>query len=106
MHRAKVEVAFRGHIGDVHGDAFLLAECVDVRGCKRVVDGGEHHCDPGVVEVGREEVAVDVGDEVLRDAVGDFGGEASSRGDDGNECIGVEEVEDAAGGDLRAGRGC
>lgn len=100
MHGAKVEVAFRRHVSDVHGDAFLLAEGVDGGGCEGVVDGGEHHCDCGVVEIGWEEVAVDVGDEVLRDAVGDFGDEAGGGGDDGDEGVGVEQVEDAAGGDL------
>lgn len=100
MHGTKVEVAFRRHVGDIHGDAFLLAEGVNGGGCEGVVDGGEHHCDCGVVEIGWEEVAVDVGDEVLRDAVGDFGDEAGGGGDDGDEGVGVEQVEDAAGGDL------
>ncbi len=39
-------------------------------------------------------------DLVLRDAVADLRVEAGGGGDDGNEGVGVEEVKDAAGGDL------
>lgn len=100
MHGAKVEVALGGDVGDVDGDSALLAERVDLGGGCGVVDGGEDHGDCGVVEVGGVEGAVDVGDEVLGDAVGDFGDEAGGGGDDGDEGVGVEEVEDPPGGDL------
>lgn len=62
MHGAEIEVAFGRDVGDVDGDAFGLAEGVDLRGCEGVVDGGEDHGDGGVVEVGGCEDAVDVGD--------------------------------------------
>lgn len=103
MHGAKVEVALGGDVGDVDGDSALLAERVDLGGGCGVVDGGEDHGDCGVVEVGGVEGAVDVGDEVLGDAVGDFGDEAGGGGDDGDEGVGIEEVEDSPGGDLWGG---
>lgn len=81
----------------------MLAEGVDLGGGEGVVDCCEDHCDSWVVEVLGEEVAVDVGYEFLGDAVSYFGDEAGGGGYDGDEGVGVEEVEDAAGGDLIGG---
>ena len=54
----------------------------------------------GGVEVEGDEGAVVVGDLVVGDAVGDFGVQAGAGGDYCDFGVGVEEVEDAAGGDL------
>ena len=103
MHAAKVEVALGRHVGDVGGDAPLLAQLVDLRRGRRVVDGREHQV--GVVEIAWLEGAVDVGHLLLCDAVGDFIVEAGTRRDDGDFGVGVEDVVDAAGCDLDGLRG-
>ena len=98
MDAAKVKVALRRHIGDVCRDPPLLAQLPDDRRGRRIVDGDQHHI--GSIEVGRLEDAVDMGDLVLRDAVCDLFVEAGSGTYDGDVGVGIEAVEDAAGGDL------
>ena len=99
MHGPEVEVAFRRHVRDVRGDIFLLAEFPDLGRGGGVVDGGENERELGV-QVAGEEDAVVVGYLVKGNAVGDFGVEARTRRDDGYFGVGVEDVEDAAGGYL------
>lgn len=99
MHAPKVKVALGGHVGDVGGDAALLAELPDLGGGGGVVDSDEDH--GGVVEVRGLEVAGGVLDLAFRDAVEDLGVEARGGADDGYEGVGVEAVEDAAGRDLK-----
>lgn len=98
VHAPKVKVALGGHVGDVGGDAALLAELPDCGGGGGVVDCDEDH--GGVVEVRGLEVAGDVLDLAFRHAESDFGVEACGGADDGYVGVGVEAVEDATRGDL------
>lgn len=83
MDAAEIKVALGRDVGDVGGDAPLAAEAPDGRGRGGVVDRAEDEV--GGVEVGGQEEAVVVGYLVVGDAVGDFGGEARGRADDGDE---------------------
>lgn len=50
MDAAKVEIALRGHVGNVGRDSLLLAQFPDGRRGCRVVDGDQYHvC---LVEIG------------------------------------------------------
>lgn len=98
MYTAEIEVTFWWHVGDVGGDSAFLAEFEDLGRGFRVVDGGQYHV--YIVEVRRFEFAIDVGYLVLRYAICDFFIEAGAGADDGNFGIGVEDIEDATGGDL------
>lgn len=95
---AKVKVAFRGDICDVCSYAPLLAQFVDLRRCFWVVHGSQDHVD--TVEIRGLELAVDIIDLALVDAVGDLVVEAFARGDDGYFGVGVEDVHDAPGSNL------
>ena len=95
---AKVKVALGGHVGDVCGDAALLAQLVDLRRGVRVVDGRQHHVD--AVEVRGLELAVDMVDLALLDAVGDLFVEAVAGRHDGDVGVGIEDVDDASGRNL------
>ena len=99
MHAPKVEIALGRHIGDVGGDLALLAELPYLRRRLGVVHGGHDHV--RAIEVGGLEFPVDVLHLALGNAVGYFGVEAVAWGDDGHFGVGVEDVEDAACGDLR-----
>lgn len=99
MDAAKVEIALGGHVGNVGGDTTLLAQLPDDGRGVRVVDGHEDHAH-AVVEVRGLKEAVDVGDLVLGHAVGDFRVQACGGADNCHLGVGIEAVEDAAGGDL------
>ena len=98
VHAAKVEVALGGDVGDVGGDAPLLAQFPNHGRRGRVVDGHQHHV--GAIEVRGDKVAVDVGNLLLGDPVRYLRVEASGRGNDRYVSVGIEAVEDTACGDL------
>ena len=108
MRRTKVKVALGRHIRNIRRHIALLAQLPYFRGRGRIVDRAQdqtrHHRGRAVRlvlrDVGGLEVAVDVHDLVLRDAVADFGVEAAGRADAGYDGVGVEAIEDAAGGYL------
>lgn len=96
VHAAKVKIALGRHVGDVGGDALLLAQLPDGRRDVRLVDGRQHHGDTRIVQVRGLEALVEVLDLLLVDAVGDFVVQAFARAEKGHFCVGVEEVQDAA----------
>lgn len=100
MHAPKVKVAFGRNIGDVGRDALLLAQLPDLRRSVGVVDRREDHGNGGVVEIFGLEFAIEVFDLVVGYTMCDFGVEAVARTDDGDFGVGVEKVENAAGGNL------
>lgn len=91
MHATKVKVAFRRHIGYVCGYTALFAKFPNLSRGFGVVDCAEDHV--GIVEIVGLEVAVDMGDLVLGDAIGDFLIETGLRTDDGHFGIGIEDIE-------------
>ena len=97
MHASEIKVALGRDIGDVGGDALLLAQLPDGRRDVRLVDGSQHHGDARVVEIRGLEALVEVFDLLLVDAEGDFVVEAGARAQQGYFGVGVEEVENAAG---------
>ena len=101
MHGAEIEVAFRGHVGDVGGDPPVFAQVPDLGGGGGVVDGGQHHGPGGrVVEVGGLEEPVDVGDLLGGDAVAHFGVEAGGGRYHRYFGVGIQEVQDTTCGYL------
>ena len=101
MHRPEIEIAFGGHVGDVRGYAHPFAIFPYSGGGDRVVDRDKHEGDGVVgVKVQRDEGTVVVGYLVLGDAVGDFSIETGARADHCDFGVCVEEVENAACGDL------
>ena len=108
MRAAKIEITFRRHVCYIRGYLARLTCLPDAGGGFWVVDGAEDEGDAGVVEGEGGEGGVDVGYPVWvgADAVLDFGVEAGGGAEDCDESGGVEEVEDAAGGDLGGGVSC
>lgn len=101
MHRAEVEVAFGGDIGNVGGDVSLFAKFPDSSRCLRIVDGCEDHVHVLVgVEVRRHELAIDVGYLALRNAVGYLWVKTGGWAYYDYVRVCVEAVENAAGSDL------
>ena len=100
----KIEITLRWDIGDVHRDLQRFTVLPDTAGSKRVVDGGQDHGDLLLgFEIERQEDAVGMGDVFVCDAIPDFGVQARGWADDGDMGIGVEQSENAAGGDLKVG---
>jgi hypothetical protein len=102
VHAAEVEVALWRHVCNVGGNLLLLAQLPDLGRGLGVVDGGQDHVD--AIEIGRLELAVDVIDLLLLDAVGDLLVQAVARRHDGDFGVGVEDVHDAPGRDLLFGQ--
>jgi len=98
MDTAKIEVALGRHVGNVGWDPLLLAQFPYLAGSLRVVDGGKNHV--GAVEICGIEVPIDVGHLLLGDSMGNFGVQSGGRADDRDVGIGVETVQNPAGGDL------
>lgn len=94
MHATKVEIAFGRNIGNVCGYTALLAQFPDLSRGFWIVDCAENHV--GIVEIVRLKVAVDMGDLVLGDAIGDFLIQAGLGTDDGHFGVGIEGMEDTA----------
>jgi hypothetical protein len=101
---AKVKIALGGYVGDVCGNATLLAETPDNGGSGRVVDGHENHL--GAVEVVGFEDTIDMCDLFLGDAESDLGVEARLGTDHDDAGVCVETVEDSTGSDLQGTVSC
>ena len=102
MHAAKVEVALGRYICDVGGNLLFLAQLEYLRRGFGVVDSGQDHVN--AIEIGWFELAVDVIDLLLLNAVCDFIVEAVTWRDNGDFGVGVENVHDATSRDLLFGQ--
>lgn len=96
MYTSKVEIALGRYIGNVRCYALLLAYLPDDCGHVRLIDGRQDHCDVWVVQVCRFESFVQVLDLLLINAVCDFIVETFARTEEGDFCVGIEEVQNSA----------
>lgn len=95
MHATKVEIALGRDIGNVCGYTALFAQFPDLSRGFRVVDCAEDHI--SIVKIVRLKVAVDMGNLILVDAIGDFLIQAGPGANDSYFGIGIEGKEYTAG---------
>ena len=103
MDASEVEVAFRWNIRDICWDPSFLAQLPDLRRSFWVINGAHNHvC---IVEVAWLEVAIDVGDLLFGNSIGDLLVQARRGRNDSNVGVGIKSVQNAPRGDLLRSRG-
>ncbi len=102
MYASKVEIAFGGYVSDVCWYALLLAKLVYLAGSFGIINRGQDQVD--AIQVGGFEFTIDIINLALFYPVGDLVIEALARCDNGDFCVGIEDVDNAACRDLPVGQ--